>query len=355
MRDDANCPPPSLTLPRMGGGNGPEQRRRAALYRLMTWLSPSYPVGAFSYSSGIEWAVEAGDITDAATLSRLAVADDERRRGLLRCGSVRARASRGKRQRRCGTSRCRGTGRGVFALEGAASGDDRAGRAPFSRRPARPGRARRWICWRRHGMARSPIRSRSATACAGHGIAVDIRFARFPACGCRQLDFRRRPADPARPDRRAARAGGARNGHRRDRNARARIQRSTISAARRSAPISRRCATRPNIRGCSDHDQKSQRPPARRHRRSGRLRQDRADGCAVQEAARQIRDRGDHQRHLHQVGCRISGALRRARRRTHRRRRDRRLSAYGDPRGCLDQSRRRRRHARALSANSIWC
>ena len=41
---------------------------RAALYRLMAWLSPSYPVGAFSYSSGIEWAVEAGDIFDAGTL-----------------------------------------------------------------------------------------------------------------------------------------------------------------------------------------------------------------------------------------------------------------------------------------------
>ena len=40
----------------------------ASLYRLMTWLSPSFPVGAFSYSSGIEWAVEAGDITDAASL-----------------------------------------------------------------------------------------------------------------------------------------------------------------------------------------------------------------------------------------------------------------------------------------------
>lgn len=39
-----------------------------ALYRLMAWLSPAFPVGAFSYSSGIEWAVEAGDITDAATL-----------------------------------------------------------------------------------------------------------------------------------------------------------------------------------------------------------------------------------------------------------------------------------------------
>jgi urease accessory protein len=45
-----------------------ENLQPAAFYRLMAWLSPSFPVGAFSYSSGIEWAVEAGDITDAATL-----------------------------------------------------------------------------------------------------------------------------------------------------------------------------------------------------------------------------------------------------------------------------------------------
>jgi urease accessory protein len=40
----------------------------ASLFRLMTWLSPSFPVGAFAYSGGIEWAVEAGDIVDAASL-----------------------------------------------------------------------------------------------------------------------------------------------------------------------------------------------------------------------------------------------------------------------------------------------
>jgi urease accessory protein len=45
-----------------------ERTENAALYRLMAWLSPAYPVGAFSYSSGIEWAVEAGDIKDADTL-----------------------------------------------------------------------------------------------------------------------------------------------------------------------------------------------------------------------------------------------------------------------------------------------
>jgi urease accessory protein len=40
----------------------------AALYRLLAWMSPAYPIGAFSYSAGIEWAVEAGDIADAETL-----------------------------------------------------------------------------------------------------------------------------------------------------------------------------------------------------------------------------------------------------------------------------------------------
>jgi urease accessory protein len=47
---------------------GIEPETPQALYRLMAWLSPAYPVGAFSYSSGIEWAVESGDIKDAGTL-----------------------------------------------------------------------------------------------------------------------------------------------------------------------------------------------------------------------------------------------------------------------------------------------
>ena len=52
----------------IGGQEAMTESEAAALYRLMTWLSPSFPVGAFSYSSGIEWAVEAGDIGDAASL-----------------------------------------------------------------------------------------------------------------------------------------------------------------------------------------------------------------------------------------------------------------------------------------------
>lgn len=39
-----------------------------ALYRLAAWLSPAYPIGAFSYSHGVEYAVEAGLVTDRDTL-----------------------------------------------------------------------------------------------------------------------------------------------------------------------------------------------------------------------------------------------------------------------------------------------
>lgn len=39
-----------------------------ALYRLMAWASPSYPVGAFSHSHGLEWAVEAGWVRDRVAL-----------------------------------------------------------------------------------------------------------------------------------------------------------------------------------------------------------------------------------------------------------------------------------------------
>ena len=38
------------------------------LVTLMQWLSPAYPVGGFSYSHGLEWAVHAGDVTDAAAV-----------------------------------------------------------------------------------------------------------------------------------------------------------------------------------------------------------------------------------------------------------------------------------------------
>jgi hypothetical protein len=47
------------TAPEADGGS---------LLPLLIWLSPSFPVGAFAYSHGLEWAVEAGDIIDARSL-----------------------------------------------------------------------------------------------------------------------------------------------------------------------------------------------------------------------------------------------------------------------------------------------
>jgi urease accessory protein len=39
-----------------------------ALFQLLAWSSPAYPTGAFSYSHGLEWAVETGDVKDLQTL-----------------------------------------------------------------------------------------------------------------------------------------------------------------------------------------------------------------------------------------------------------------------------------------------
>lgn len=40
----------------------------SALLKLQTWLSPSFPVGAYTYSQGLEWAVETGDVRNADAL-----------------------------------------------------------------------------------------------------------------------------------------------------------------------------------------------------------------------------------------------------------------------------------------------
>lgn len=42
--------------------------RSAGLLDLMVWLSPAFPVGGFTYSHGLEWAIEDGTVIDAAGL-----------------------------------------------------------------------------------------------------------------------------------------------------------------------------------------------------------------------------------------------------------------------------------------------
>lgn len=53
--------PTAMPDPLADGGEG-------ALYRLIAWTSPAYPIGAFSYSHGLEWAVEDGLVRNRAGL-----------------------------------------------------------------------------------------------------------------------------------------------------------------------------------------------------------------------------------------------------------------------------------------------
>ncbi len=43
-------------------------REGEKLLRLLAWLSPAFPTGAYAYSHGLEWAVDCGDIADGDTL-----------------------------------------------------------------------------------------------------------------------------------------------------------------------------------------------------------------------------------------------------------------------------------------------
>ena len=46
-----------------------------SLLRLQSWLSPAFPIGSYSYSHGLEWAVEAEFVTDQASLIEWLEAD----------------------------------------------------------------------------------------------------------------------------------------------------------------------------------------------------------------------------------------------------------------------------------------
>ncbi|SEE56195.1 urease accessory protein [Rhizobiales bacterium GAS188] len=60
--------------------------RTDQLLALLAWLSPAFPVGAFAYSHGLEWAVERGDVRDASTL--LAWIEDLMQHGAIRSDLV---------------------------------------------------------------------------------------------------------------------------------------------------------------------------------------------------------------------------------------------------------------------------
>jgi urease accessory protein len=61
-------PAPSTTTSTMTTVTNDGVLADAGLYRMLAWLSPGFPIGAFSYSHGLEAAAEAGQVRDRASL-----------------------------------------------------------------------------------------------------------------------------------------------------------------------------------------------------------------------------------------------------------------------------------------------
>ena len=225
----------------------------AALYRLLTWLSPSFPVGAFSYSSGIEWAVEARRHRRCAVIAGLAgrmltdgpgfcdgvllahahraasAGSDAALRGVAEL----AAAFVPSRERQLETS---AQGRAFIDIARAAwncDGLDQmvAGCDGAIVYPVAVG-----LVSAAHGIRLAPTMQAFLHAMTSNWISAAARLVPLG-----QTDSQRVLA--------ASRTGGwpapqaARSG-----------RRSMISAARQFAPISPACGTRPSTRGCSGRD-----------------------------------------------------------------------------------------------------
>jgi urease accessory protein len=144
----------------------------AALYRLMAWLSPAYPIGAFSYSHGIEYAVEAGLVRDAASLGDFVAT-------VLEAGTGRSDAALFAETYRSFVTRDAARIDTVTALAAAWRGtremalESEAQGAAFlaATNAAWPHEILAAFC-ARHKAAALPVAV--AVACAAHGIALDL-------------------------------------------------------------------------------------------------------------------------------------------------------------------------------------
>ena len=232
-------------------GHGAAAEPDSALLPLMLWLSPAFPVGSFAYSHGLEWAVEAGDISDARSLGGwlvdLLTFGAPRADAILFAGAFRA-AEAGDRQALDRGERAR---RRARALGRAAARDDRAGFGLRRRRARRVGL--RAACGALADEARVAYPVAVAAAAAGHGLPLEASLQAFVLAllaNAVSAVVRLGPIGQTAGRRFSPRScrASARS------PARRRARRSPISAAAPSAPTSPPCATRRNIRGCSGRD-----------------------------------------------------------------------------------------------------
>ena len=179
------------------------QPAAASPIALAAWLSPAFPTGAFAYSHGLEWAVEAGDIHDGSTL-----------RAWLTDIVLTAPAAP--------TPSCCATRIAPRAIR------QRWNNSPNWPPPSRPAASdapKRWTRARPSCAPRAPgtapnlperrrrIPSRSARSPAAHGIDEDTTALAYLQAFTSQPDLRRGAPGAAGPDHRLARARRAGTGH----------------------------------------------------------------------------------------------------------------------------------------------
>jgi len=176
----------------------------------MSWLSPAFPVGAFSYSHGLEYAVEAGLVCDEATLEswvRTCLAQEFAPvSGLLLRAAYGAVAARDSQALSVTLAEARAlVPTPEFELECQGPGhclyDHAAGRlAPGGGAKGHGARPRQgWISYA----------SAVGIAAAAADIPLKPTLAAFLSCGGKQPVVGGRAPDPAGPDRRAAHPGAA--------------------------------------------------------------------------------------------------------------------------------------------------
>ncbi len=318
-----------------------------AVLRLLHLASPTLPVGAYTYSQGLEWAVEAGTVKDEATaLAWIGdVLELRRRRAARRCYLARMLAAWRERD----DARLARLDEDFLASRETAELRAETVQMGHSlRAPARDLRGMRRPA-RLAGFAAAELPAGVELRGGRAGtIPTEDALAAYLWAWAENQVMAAAEGRAARPDRRPAPAAGARAtacpAWRR--SAPPRPSRTHAATSRPASP-SPAPPRNPVLAGCSAHEH-SNATSARRHRRPGRLRQDRADPGAVPGPARPVQHRRRHQRHLHRGGRPVPGAQRGAGAGAHHRRRDRRLPAHGDPRGRLDQPRSGRPAQRAL-------
>ena len=211
------------------------------LLRLMTWLSPAFPVGAFTYSHGLEQAIHDGLIRDRATLvDWLTICSSAAPAGTMRCCWPKrggctaggdcsevaelAEALAGSKERQMETTlqgeRLRRDG-GWQACDSRRGRERLAGRGWPLQHIAYPSRPQLALSGRRRHCRRAARhRAWRRAGAYPHAFASNL----IQACGA---------ARAARPARRRGDRGRAGAGHAGDGQLAAEVRRSTISAPAR--------------------------------------------------------------------------------------------------------------------------